>query len=113
MRDANSGSVQLLKVDPELARGLDIPRAREAAERLYTRAIDVPRGRWTPQPWLTGGGQPVGLLLLQGPLVREGTRRKHPCAPLLRPRGPLRARGDSEGEGLLPRPIAGGPPTSR
>jgi hypothetical protein len=42
MRDANSGSVQLLKVDPELARGLDVPRAREAAERLYTRAIDVP-----------------------------------------------------------------------
>ena len=31
MRDANSGSVQLLKVDPELARGLDVPRAREAA----------------------------------------------------------------------------------
>ena len=105
MRDANSGSVQLLKVDPELARGLDAPRAREAAERLYTRAIDVPRGRWTPQPWLTGGSQPIGLLVLEGLLVREATVSDHPCAELLGPGDLLRAWDDSEGEVLLPRTI--------
>ena len=105
MRDANSGSVQLLKVDPELARGLDVPRAREAAERLYTRAIDVPRGRWTPQPWLTGGSQPIGLLVLEGLLVREATVSNHPCAELLGPGDLLRAGDDSDGEELLPRRI--------
>ena len=105
MRDANSGSVQLLKVDPELARGLDVPRAREAAERLYTRAIDVPRGRWTPQPWLTGGSQPIGLLVLEGLLVREATVSNHPCAELLGPGDLLRAGDDNEGEELLPRTI--------
>src|SRR3954451_11226628 len=105
MRDANSGSVQLLKVDPELARGLDVPRAREAAERLYTRAIDVPRGRWTPQPWLTGGSQPIGLLVLDGFLVRERTVSSHPCAELLGPGDLLRAWEDGDAEELLPRRI--------
>ena len=105
MRDANSGSVQLLKVDPDLARGLDVPRAREAAERLYTRAIDVPRGRWTPQPWLTGGSQPIGLLVLEGLLVREATVSNHPCAELLGPGDLLRAGDDDDAEELLPRRI--------
>ena len=105
MRDPNSGSVQLLKVDPELARGLDAPRAREAAERLYTRAIDIPRGRWTPQPWLTGGSQPIGLLVLEGLLVREATVSNHPCAELLGPGDLLRAWDDGDAEELLPRRI--------
>ena len=105
MRDPHSGSVQLLKVDPELARGLDVPRAREAAERLYTRAIDVPRGRWTPQPWLTGGSQPIGLLVLEGLLVREATVSNHPCAELLGPGDLLRAWDDGDAEELLPRRI--------
>ena len=48
MRDRRTNTVQLLQADPELARGLDAPRAREASERLYTRSIDIPRGRWTP-----------------------------------------------------------------
>ena len=105
MRDANSGSVQLLKVDPELARERGVPRPREAAERLYTRAIDVPRGRWTPQPWLTGGSQPNGLHILDGLLVREATVSNHPCAELLGPGDLLRAGDDSEHEELLPRRI--------
>src|SRR4051794_34273684 len=105
MRDPHSGSIQLLKVDPELARGLDVPRAREAAERLYTRAIDVPRGRWTPAPWLTGGSQPIGLLVLEGLLVREATVSNHPCAELLGPGVLLRAWADEDAEELLPRRI--------
>ena len=105
MRDPNSGTIQLLKVDPELARGLDVPRAREAAERLYTRAIDVPRGRWNPQPWLTGGSQPIGLLVLEGLLVREAVVSNHPCAELLGPGDLLRAWNDGDSEELLPREI--------
>jgi len=105
MRDRRTNTVQLLEADPELARGLDAPRAREAAERLYTRTIDIPRGRWTPQPWLTGGSQPIGLLVLEGLLVREATVRSHPCAELLGPGDLLRASDGRDADELLPRRI--------
>src|SRR3954465_12366901 len=105
MRDRRTNTVQLLEADPELARGLDAPRAREAAERLYTRTIDIPRGRGTPQPWLTGGSQPIGLLVLEGLLVREATVRSHPCAELLGPGDLLRAWDDRDAEVLLPRTV--------
>jgi CRP/FNR family cyclic AMP-dependent transcriptional regulator len=105
MPDFGLGSVQLLTVDPELARGLDAPRAREASHRLYARAIDVPRGRWIPQPWLSGGTMPIGLLILEGLLVREVTVSNHPCAELLGPGDLLRAWDDNESEELLPRQV--------
>src|SRR3954464_7237062 len=105
MRDRRTNTVQLLEADPELARGLDAPRAREAAERLYTRSIDIPRGRWTPQPWLTGASQPIGLLVLEGLLVREATVRSQPCAELLGPGDLLRAADDGDADELLPRRI--------
>ena len=90
---------------PSSRGGSIAPRAREAAERLYTRAIDVPRGRWTPQPSLTGGSQPIGLLVLDGLLVREATVSNHPSAELLGPGDLLRAWDDHEAEVLLPRTI--------
>jgi len=99
------GSVQLLDVDPELARGLDAPRAREAALRLYARVIDVPRGRWTPGPALSGGSVPIGLLVLEGLLVREATVGNQPCAELLGPGDLMRAWEDKESEELLPRSV--------
>lgn len=105
MQDTSRGSVQLLSVDPELGRGLDAPRAREAALRLYARAIDVPRGRWTPGPSLSGGSVPIGLLVLEGLLVREATIGNQPCAELLGPGDLMRAWDDNETEELLPRTI--------
>src|SRR5829696_5464704 len=82
MHDRRSNTVQLLQADP-----------------------DIPRGRWTPQPWLTGGSQPIGLLVLQGLLVREATVSNHPCAELLGPGDLLRACEDGDAEELLPRRI--------
>jgi CRP/FNR family cyclic AMP-dependent transcriptional regulator len=78
MPEVGGGSVQLLEVDPELARGLDQHRAREAAQRLYARAIDVPRGRWKPHAGMLGGSRPIGLLIIDGVLVREATVGDHP-----------------------------------
>jgi CRP/FNR family transcriptional regulator, cyclic AMP receptor protein len=105
MPDAGCGSVQLLTVDPELAHELDPRRAREAAHRLYARAIDIPRGRWLPSQELLEGTRPIGLLLLEGLLVREATVEDHPSAELLGPGDVLRAWDDVEHEELLPRTI--------
>jgi CRP/FNR family transcriptional regulator, cyclic AMP receptor protein len=105
MPEVGGGSVQLLDVDPDLARGLDPRRAREAAQRLYARAIDIPRGRWTPGAGLLDGSRPIGLLILEGVLVREATVGDHPSAELLGPGDLLRAWDDLDTEELLPRTI--------
>ena len=105
MPESGCGSVQLLNVDPELARDLDPRRAREAAQRLYARVIDVPRGRWDPSARFLEGSRPIGLLLLEGLLVREATVGDHPSAELLGPGDLMRAWDDPEHEELLPRTI--------
>jgi CRP/FNR family transcriptional regulator, cyclic AMP receptor protein len=105
MPEIGSGSVQLLNVDPDLARELDPRRAREAAQRLYARVVDIPRGRWTPGPSLVQGTRPIGLLVLDGLIVREATLADHPAAELLGPGDVLRAWDDADDEELLPRRI--------
>ena len=103
MADGGNGSVQLLEADPDLARGLDQRRVREVGQRLFARAFEVPRGSWTPRSALSGGSQPIGLLVLQGLLVREAIVGDHPSAELLGPGDLLRAWDDAETEVLLPR----------
>jgi CRP/FNR family cyclic AMP-dependent transcriptional regulator len=105
MPEAGCGSVQLLNLDPDLARELDPRRAREAAQRLYARAIDIPRGRWLPGPATFEGGRPIGLLVVDGLLAREATVEDHPSTELLGPGDVLRAWDDPEVEELLPRTI--------
>src|SRR6478735_8025743 len=105
MPEAGGGSVQLLEADPDLARGLDPRRIREVSQRLFVRAIDAPRGTWTPGRSLSQGSQPIGLLVLDGLLVREATVGDHPCAELLGPGDLLRAWDDREAEILLPRTV--------
>jgi len=106
MPETGIGSMQLLNLDPELARDLDPRRAREAAHRLYARALEIPRGRWTPSNALLEGSRPIGLLILEGLLVREATVGDHPSAELLGPGDLLRAWEDEDAEELLPRTIA-------
>jgi CRP/FNR family transcriptional regulator, cyclic AMP receptor protein len=105
MPDIGCGSVQLLNVDPELVRELDPRRAREATQRLYARTIDIPRGRWNPGSGLLESATPIGLLILEGVLVREATVGDHPSAELLGPGDLLRAWDDPDTEELLPRTI--------
>ena len=105
MPEAGSGSVQVLTVDPDLVRDLDPVRAREAAQRLYARAFDIPRGRWTPKLASLEGTRPIGLLVLEGLLIREATVDDHPSIELLGPGDLIRAWDDGENEELLPRTI--------
>jgi CRP-like cAMP-binding protein len=100
MADGN-GSVHLLEADPELARGLDPRRLREVSQRLIARSIDIPRGTWTPAHMLAGGSQPIGLLVIEGLLVREATVGDHPSAELLGPGDVLRAWEDGDDADVL------------
>jgi CRP-like cAMP-binding protein len=105
MPEAGNGSVQLLDADPELARGLDPRRIREVSQRLFVRTIEVPRGTWSPSRALSSGTSPIGLLVLEGLLVREAIVGDHPCAELLGPGDLLRAWDDRDAEVLLPRSV--------
>src|SRR3954468_9114255 len=105
MPDAPSGSVLLLQADPELVRGIDPRRAREAGQRLYARVIELPRGRWSDAKAVGLGARPIGLLVLQGLLLREASVGDHPSAELLGPGDLLRSWEDTESEALLPRSI--------
>ena len=105
MAEGGSGSIQLLEADPELARGLDPRRVREVSQRLFVRAVNIPRGSWSPGRTLMEGSQPIGLLVLEGLLVREATVSDHPSAELLGPGDLLRAWEDSDAEVLLPRSV--------
>src|SRR3954452_7385155 len=106
MADGGNGSVYLLEADPDLARGLDPRRMREVSQRLIARSLDIPRGAWSPARLLAGGSQPIGLLILEGLLVREATVGDPPSAELLGPGDLLRAWEDADdGEVLLPRRV--------
>jgi CRP/FNR family transcriptional regulator, cyclic AMP receptor protein len=105
LSEAGSGSVQLLTVDSDLARDLDPRRGREAAQRLYARAVEIPRGRWSAFDSISQASRPLGLLIIDGMLVREATVADHPSAELLGPGDVLRAWEDDEQEELLPRTI--------
>jgi CRP/FNR family transcriptional regulator, cyclic AMP receptor protein len=105
MNEGGSGSIRLLEADPELARGLDPRRVREVSQRLFARSVTIGRGPWNPGRTLSEGTQPIGLLVLDGLLVREATVSDHPSAELLGPGDLLRAWEDSDAEVLLPRSV--------
>jgi CRP-like cAMP-binding protein len=106
MMDGGHGAVHLLEADPDLGRGLDAQRAREVAQRLVARTIDIPRGTWSPSDVLGRGTEAIGLLILDGLLVREATVGDHPSAELLGPGDLMRAGEDhEEADILLPRRV--------
>ena len=105
MPEVGGGSVQLLEADPDLGRGLDAFRVREIGERLFVRAISASPGPWSPGRLLSTGSRPIGLLVLDGLLVREASVGDQSCAELLGPGDLLRALDDRDAEILLPRSV--------
>jgi CRP-like cAMP-binding protein len=97
--------VRLLEADPDLGRGLPREQARQATARLVARVVDLPRGAWRPRGRLNGAAAPIGLLVVDGLLVREASVGAHPSADLLGPGDLLRPWDDGEAELLLPRDL--------
>ena len=71
--------------------------ARSASGSSSARST-LRAARWTPGRSLSQGSQPIGLLVLDGLLVREATVGDHPCAELLGPGDLLRAWDDRDAE---------------
>jgi CRP/FNR family cyclic AMP-dependent transcriptional regulator len=105
MTEGGSGSIRLLEADPELAQGVDPRYVHEVSQRLFVRAVSIPRGTWSPDRMVHEARNPIGLLVLEGLLVREATVGHHPSAELLGPGDLLRAWEDRDAEVLLPRSV--------
>jgi len=98
--------VRLLEADPDLGRGLDREQARQATARLVARVVDLPPRAWRPRAQRNGSGEPLGLLVIDGLLVREASLGAHPSADLLGPGDLVQPWDDGEPEMLLPRDLA-------
>ncbi len=67
----NGPVVKLLVEDGELGEDLDQAGLALATERAWAASITLPRGAWEPGPWPASAGGDVGLLVLEGLLLRR------------------------------------------
>jgi CRP/FNR family transcriptional regulator, cyclic AMP receptor protein len=77
--------VAILEEDPELGRDLDPEQFEAARARLKARAFSVDPGFWPLGPDRFQGTAAVGLLIIDGTLVRGVTVGDYTCAELLGP----------------------------
>jgi CRP-like cAMP-binding protein len=63
--------VRLLDADPELGDRLAPEDQQRASHQLVTEVARVPTGRWDAAATLEPGGTPLGLLILDGLLLRD------------------------------------------
>jgi CRP/FNR family cyclic AMP-dependent transcriptional regulator len=100
---AGNAFVRVLEEDPELAAGLD-PTSLQLATRHAIAAVElVPPGIWQPTPPADGGGGHLGLLVLDGLLMRDVTFAHAGCTELIG-RGDLLRPWDWERDILTIRP---------
>jgi hypothetical protein len=96
--------VRVLEEDPELAAGLD-PTSLQLATRHAIAAVElVPPGRWEPTAPADGGGSSLGLLVLDGLLMRDVTFAQAACTELIG-RGDLLRPWDWERDVLTIKPV--------
>lgn len=99
--------VRVLDADPDLGQHLAADRFEQARQALVARTENVPRGPWQPDPDKgpdANGG--IGLLILEGVLIRRMSLQHRSCAELLGPGDLLRPSQDGFGELLAPFSVA-------
>jgi CRP/FNR family cyclic AMP-dependent transcriptional regulator len=77
--------VHVLDHDPDLAEHLGPEDFDEARDQLIARVVRFPRGDWTIAPQDIDGSEDLGLLLIDGLLIRKVTVGHRTCAELLGP----------------------------
>ena len=66
-------AVRVLERDPDLGAHLTPEEFRHANEHAVARVVRYPRGAWSVQPADFDGKENLGLLVVDGLLVREVT----------------------------------------
>lgn len=66
-----TSTVEVLTADPELAEHLEGERLASAVRDCVARTVDLPAGPWTPPRDLDGLNRGIGLLMLEGLIVRH------------------------------------------
>lgn len=100
-------AVRVLDADPDLGQNLPPERFAQARQALVARTETVPRGPWqlssTDAPDSAGG---VGLLLIEGVVIRRLSLQHRSCAELIGPGDLLRPSQDGLDELLAPFSVA-------
>jgi CRP/FNR family cyclic AMP-dependent transcriptional regulator len=95
--------VRVLDADPDLGANLTGERFEQARQALVARTEGVARGQWRPDtetgPDAAGG---IGILVLEGVVVRRLSLGHRSCAELLGPGDMLRPSQDGFSELLAP-----------
>lgn len=102
MPSIDRGPVQVLALDAELARTLGPRRSAEATARLMADVLALARGSWEPGPPPSSPVGHLGLLVLEGMLLREVTLAGSPMAELLGPGDVLRPWDRDQSDALVP-----------
>jgi len=101
---AGNAFVRVLEEDPELAAGLD-PTSVQLATRHAIAAVElVPPGPWEPAFPADGGGGSLGLLVLDGLLMRDVAIAQATCTELIG-RGDLLRPWDWQRDLLTIKPV--------
>ena len=76
-------AVRLLRADPDLAQGVD-PELREAAaQKLVAPMAAIAPGEWHPKATLPEGSRDVGVLMLEGLMIRDVAILQSTCAEVV------------------------------
>jgi CRP/FNR family cyclic AMP-dependent transcriptional regulator len=81
----NAEVASLLDLDPDLAQPLDDAARREARSRLLTPLVAVAPGPWVPPSGPSEGGAGLGMLVVEGWLLRDVAVAQTACTELLGP----------------------------
>ncbi|HEV2724112.1 MAG TPA: Crp/Fnr family transcriptional regulator [Thermoleophilaceae bacterium] len=79
------GSVNVLRADPDLARGLVPAEARRASRRAVAGVVSLPKGVFWPQERLPSERGTLGMLLVDGMLLRGVAVTDRPTVELMGP----------------------------
>lgn len=82
-RGARPAITRILSEDPDLLAGLAPDRAAEAEQRVLARVVALPRGAWAPSELPGQGRGHLGLLLLDGLVLRRTRLCERQSAELL------------------------------
>ena len=98
----NGSEVRILEVDPDLATGIGPDDLPDVADAAVARAYTLDRGEWTPPRTGPNGHATVGLLVLDGLLLRSVEIRDRSATELLADGDLLRPWQDDAEAGPLP-----------